>query len=114
MSSIVKNRDNAYPVRLYVGGVRVTDLSGVTRWICTLGGVTIDSSGNGSGMFDVANEDAGGDLLLCAFGTVDLPEGVWPMRVTYFDSTYTGGRQCDTVPGVVVRATATGTAAEAA
>jgi hypothetical protein len=98
---IILGRDSCHAVPIYVGGQRLADLSGVTRWVAEVGGVSVDLS-DFPGDFALG-QDNGGDLLLLHFGSQALQEGPQSLRLTMYDTEHPNGQECENLPLVSVR-----------
>lgn len=99
-------------LRIFVNGIRKTDLSAITRWVAVLSGVTVDSDANPE-CFDwtsasAVDTDGTSDVLILHFGTLDIPKGETSLALIYYDPDHPSGRQLDSLIPCEVQGVATG------
>lgn len=88
MTWIIQQRRNVFGVHLYEHRRRKSDLSAVIRWTATVGPSDVIDSEMYPECFnwtDYQDAEDGGDILVLSFGSLNLPKGVQPLRLVYYE-----------------------------
>jgi len=100
---IILGRDNVHPLQLWYGGVRMSDLSSVTRMVVDVGGMEADSADDATLVTWDTTDLAGEDWVLLRVGALAIPAGLQPIRLWFYSATYPNGLEAENVPPVAVR-----------